>query len=75
MNIKTFSVSSESTLLGNLITKYETIFQSDSCEDDQLTFSLICKVEQTASSGTYYQNENDQQLVEVVVEVIFFIIF
>jgi len=42
---------------------------SDSCEDDQLTFSLICKVEQTASSGTYYQNENDQQLVEVVVEV------
>ena len=68
-------MSSESTLLGNLITKYETIFQSDSCEDDQLTFSLICKVEQTASSGTYYQNENDQQLVEVVVEVIFFIIF
>ena len=67
-------MSSESTLLGNLITKYETIFQSDSCEDDQLTFSLICKVEQTASSGTYYQNENDQQLVEVVVEVIFFII-
>ena len=67
-------MSSESTLLGNLITRYEIIFQSDSCEDDQLTFSLICKVEQTASSGTYYQNENDQQLVEVVVEVIFFII-
>ena len=48
---------------------YEIIFQSVSCKDAQFTFSLICKVEQNSPSGSYYQNENDQQLAEVDVEV------
>jgi hypothetical protein len=39
------------------------------CWNDQFTFNLICKVEQTTGSKTYYRDENDQQMVEVVVEV------
>jgi len=42
---------------------------TDSCDDDQFTFNLICKVEQTTSSGTYYQYENNQKMAEVMVEV------
>ena len=49
--------------------KCKIIFQSVSCKDAQFIFSLICKVEQNSPSGSYYQNENDQQLAEVVVEV------
>jgi len=41
---------------------------SDDCEEDQFTFNLICKVVQD-SNGEYYQNENNQQMAEVVVEV------